>query len=56
MFLSQIKEEFFKISWMQKKDLITSSIIVVVSLVVLSILFLAIDFSIHKIIFFLIKV
>ena len=49
-FFEQVKQEAFKVTWPNKKELVTSTIIVLVTVFIFSILCLFLDYSIHGII------
>lgn len=48
-FYEQVKQEVYKIVWLGKKELITSTLIVVVAVFIFSIICLVLDYSIHSI-------
>ncbi len=48
-FCEQVKQEAYKIVWLGKKELITSTIIVVVAVFIFSIVCLVLDYGIHSI-------
>ncbi|MFU7500934.1 MAG: preprotein translocase subunit SecE [Candidatus Tisiphia sp.] len=48
-FYEQVKQEVYKIVWLGKKELITSTLIVVVAVFIFSIICLALDYGIHSI-------
>ncbi|HJD56766.1 MAG: preprotein translocase subunit SecE [Rickettsia endosymbiont of Culicoides impunctatus] len=48
-FYEQVKQEVYKIVWLGKKELITSTIIVVVAVFIFSIICLVLDYGIHSI-------
>jgi preprotein translocase subunit SecE len=48
-FYEQVKQEAYKITWLGKKELVTSTIIVVVAVFVFSIICLVLDYAIHSI-------
>ncbi|WP_250312028.1 preprotein translocase subunit SecE [Rickettsia endosymbiont of Oedothorax gibbosus] len=48
-FYEQVKQEVHKIVWLGKKELITSTIIVVVAVFIFSIICLVLDYGIHSI-------
>ncbi len=55
-FYRQVKQEVYKIAWLSKKELITSTIIVIVSVFVFSTVCLLLDYGIHNIIQVLLNV
>ncbi len=48
-FYEQLKQEVYKIVWLGKKELITSTLIVVVAVFIFSIICLVLDYGIHSI-------
>lgn len=48
-FYEQVKQEVYKIVWLGKKELITSTTIVVLAVFVFSIICLVLDYGIHSI-------
>lgn len=54
-FFDQVKNEAKKVSWPDKKDLITSSSIVVIAVVIFSLLTMFLDYTIHSFIVFLLN-
>ncbi len=48
-FYEQVKQEVYKIVWLGKKELIASTIIVVVAVFIFSIICLVLDYGIHSI-------
>ncbi len=48
-FYEQVKQEAYKITWLSKKELVTSTVIVVVAVFVFSIICLVLDYTIHGI-------
>lgn len=48
-FYEQVKQEVYKIVWLGKKELIISTIIVVVAVFIFSIICLVLDYGIHSI-------
>lgn len=48
-FYEQVKQEVYKIVWLGKKELITSTLIVVVAVFIFSIICLVLDYAIHSI-------
>jgi preprotein translocase subunit SecE len=48
-FYEQVKQEAFKIVWLSKKELVTSTIIVFVAVFIFSIICLILDYGIHGI-------
>ncbi|MGI4775459.1 MAG: preprotein translocase subunit SecE [Janthinobacterium lividum] len=55
-FYEQVKQEACKVSWPKKKELTTSTAIVLATVLVFSIIFLVLDYSIHNIIQFLLTI
>jgi preprotein translocase subunit SecE len=54
-FFDQVKQEVRKVIWPEKKELVTSVIIVVVTVFFFSIACLVLDYGIHSIIRFLLN-
>ncbi|WP_341763769.1 preprotein translocase subunit SecE [Candidatus Tisiphia endosymbiont of Beris chalybata] len=48
-FYEQVKQEAYKIIWLSKKELITSTAIVVVAVLIFSLICLVLDYGIHTI-------
>lgn len=46
-FYEQVKQEAYKIVWLSKKELVTSTIIVFVAVFIFSIICLLLDYTIH---------
>jgi len=55
-FFEQVKQEAYKIIWPNKKELVTSTIIVVLAVFIFSIICLILDYSIHNIVQFLLNI
>jgi preprotein translocase subunit SecE len=55
-FYTEVLQEFYKIVWPNRSELITNVIIVVVSVVLLSFLFVAVDYIVHGIIKFVLNI
>lgn len=55
-FYEQVKQEAYKIFWPNKKELVTSTVIVVVAVFIFSIICLILDYSIHNIVQFLLNI
>ena len=55
-FYEQVKQEAGKVVWPQKKELITSTLIVIVAVLVFSVIFLILDYSIHNIVQMLLNI
>ncbi|RYE06289.1 MAG: preprotein translocase subunit SecE [Rickettsiaceae bacterium] len=55
-FYEQVKQEALKVSWPKKKELLTSIFIVLIAVLVSSMIFLVLDYSIHKIVQFLLTI
>jgi preprotein translocase subunit SecE len=55
-FYEQVKQEALKIIWPSKKELVTATTIVVVSVFVFSIICLVLDYGIHSIVQILLNV
>jgi len=49
-FYEQVKQEANKVVWPKNKELTTSTVIVMVAVLVFSIIFLVLDYSIHNIV------
>ncbi|HJK87020.1 MAG TPA: preprotein translocase subunit SecE [Candidatus Megaira endosymbiont of Nemacystus decipiens] len=54
-FFDQVKNEAKKVSWPDKKDLITSSSIVIIAVLIFSLLTMFLDYTIHSFIVFLLN-
>lgn len=54
-FYGEVKQEVAKIIWPSKKDLISTSIVVLIVIFLLSLFGLFLDFIIHKVITFLLN-
>jgi len=55
-FWEQVKQEAYKVIWPNKKELITSTIIVLVAVFVFSLLCLGLDFGMHRIVQFILNI
>ncbi len=55
-FFEQVKQEAYKIVWLSRKELITSTAIVVVAVFIFSIICLILDYTIHSIIQILLNI
>ncbi len=55
-FLEQVKQEAYKVTWPDKKELITSTIIVIITVFIFSILCLLLDYGIHGIVQFILNI
>jgi len=55
-FFDQIKQEVKKVIWPDKKELIASTFIVVVTVLLVSLLCLMMDYSIHNLISFILNI
>lgn len=55
-FFSQVKQEAKKVSWPQKKELITLASTVVVTVLLFSFISLILDYSIHSLVQFLLNI
>jgi len=49
-FFDQVKQEACKVVWPNKKELGTSTFIVIIAVLIFSIVFLVLDYSIHHIV------
>ena len=49
-FYEQVKQEAIKVVWPQKRELVTSTAVVMIAVLVFSIVFLVLDYSIHSIV------
>ncbi len=49
-FIDEVKKEFSKVTWLSRKEVSTSVIIVFVSVLIFSLFFVFVDFSIYKLI------
>jgi preprotein translocase subunit SecE len=54
-FYKEVLQEFHKIVWPNRSELVTTTIIVVVSVVLVSFIFLAFDYIVHGIIKFILN-
>ena len=54
-FFEQVKNEAKKVSWPDKKDLIASSSIVIIAVIIFSLLTMFLDYTIHSFIVFLLN-
>lgn len=52
-FYEEVKQEVLKIVWPQKKELISSTVVVIVTVCVFSVIFLLLDYGIHSVMHFL---
>lgn len=55
-FIDQVKQEAKKIAWPDKKDLMTSGSIVIISVLIFSLITMLLDYSIHSLIDFLLNI
>jgi preprotein translocase subunit SecE len=55
-FYEQVKQEAGKVVWPQKKELTTSTLIVMIAVLVFSVIFLILDYSIHNIVQMLLNI
>ncbi len=55
-FYTEVLQEFHKIVWPNKSELITTVIIVIASVILMSFLFLAFDYVIHGVIKFILNI
>ena len=55
-FYEQVKKEAGKVVWPQKKELTTSTLIVMAAVLVFSIIFLVLDYSLHNIVQMLLNI
>ena len=55
-FYEQVKQEAGKVVWPQKKELTTSTLIVMVAVLIFSLIFLVLDYSIHNIVQMLLNI
>ncbi|MFK7974127.1 MAG: preprotein translocase subunit SecE [Rickettsiaceae bacterium] len=55
-FLEQVKQEAKKVVWPEKKELIASSAIVVVAVLLFSLVTMLLDFGIHNLMRFLLNI
>lgn len=55
-FIDQVKQEAKRITWPDKKDLITSGSIVIVSVLIFSLITMLLDYSIHSLVDFLLNI
>jgi preprotein translocase subunit SecE len=55
-FYEQVKQEAYKVTWPQKKELVGSTVIVVLAVFIFSIIFLVLDYSILNIVHILLDV
>ncbi len=54
-FFEQVKQEAKKVTWPEKKDLIASTSVVVVSVMIFSFVVMGLDYGIHSFISFLVN-
>lgn len=55
-FIDQVKQEAKRITWPDKKDLITSGSIVIVSVLIFSLITMLLDYTIHSLMDFLLNI
>ncbi len=55
-FIDQVKQEAKRITWPDKKDLITSGSIVIVSVLIFSLITMLLDYTIHNLMDFLLNI
>lgn len=55
-FFDQVKQEAKKVVWPEKKELMTSVVIVLISVFLFSIVCLVLDYGIHNLISFLLNI
>jgi preprotein translocase subunit SecE len=55
-FYEQVKQEAYRVVWPKKKELISSTLIVIVAVFIFSIIFLVLDYSIHNIVQILLNI
>ncbi|MCP5369185.1 MAG: preprotein translocase subunit SecE [Rickettsiaceae bacterium] len=55
-FFDQVKQEAKKITWPDKKDLMTSGSIVIVSVLIFSLITMLLDYTIHNFVDFLLNI
>lgn len=55
-FIDQVKQEAKRITWPDKKDLMTSGSIVIVSVLIFSLITMLLDYSIHSLMDFLLNI
>ena len=56
MFLSDIKQEIQKITWPTSQELLTSTLIILIVVILFGIASLILDYAIHNLISFLLKI
>jgi len=54
-FYTEVLQEFYKIVWPKKNELISTTIVVIVAVLLFSFLFLTIDYIVHYIIKIILK-
>ncbi|XVN40642.1 MAG: preprotein translocase subunit SecE [Rickettsia endosymbiont of Argas persicus] len=55
-FFEQVKQEAYKVVWPTKKELIASTSVVIVAVLIFSLICLVLDYSIHNIIQILLNI
>lgn len=55
-FIDQVKQEAKRITWPDKKDLITSGSVVIVSVLIFSLITMLLDYTIHSLMDFLLNI
>lgn len=55
-FIDQVKQEAKRITWPDKKDLVTSGSIVIVSVLIFSLITMLLDYTIHTLMDFLLNI
>lgn len=49
-FYEQVKQETYRVTWPSKKELITSTIVILITVSILSVIYLGLDYFIHSLI------
>ena len=55
-FYMEVVQEFKKVVWPGKQELVTTTIVVIASVVLMSVLFLLVDYIVHNIVEFILKI
>ncbi len=55
-FYQQVKQEASRVVWPDRKELTTSTIVVVIAVLIFSVIFLVLDYGIHNIVQLLLQI
>ena len=55
-FYEQVKQEAYKVAWPKRKELVSSTLIVIVAVFIFSIIFLVLDYTLHNIVQILLNI